>query len=76
MSEFKLAVILIVLGMLGLANGGFHYFRVANAAGVAAIPAAFEDSGFLSVSFALGASAILAGAILLLTRDTRFDLNK
>jgi hypothetical protein len=76
MSEIRVAVILMVLGLLGLANGGFHYLREANAAGIVSIPASSYDSGLLSVSLWLGAAAIVAGVMLLLTRTKYVDLNR
>ena len=76
MSEIRLAIILIVLGMLALANGGFHYLREANAASFVPVSAAFEDSRYPSVSLWLGIGAIFAGVVLLLTRTRHVDLNR
>jgi uncharacterized membrane protein YidH (DUF202 family) len=71
MSQTNLAVFVIVLGLLGLAFGGFDYFQVASAATSDQFGAEIDDMGTVTVAFGLGIGAIIAGLLLFITRSEK-----
>lgn len=75
MNETRTAVIVIVLGMLGLADGGFNYFREARAAETMSVQASIGNTGIYSVSFWLGCGAIFSGMLLLIIRTRNFPIS-
>jgi hypothetical protein len=74
MNETRLAVFLLVLGLLGLAHGGFDYFGEANAATSAPFQSGIENTGIYSVSFWLGCGALISSVLLLIVRASDEDL--
>ena len=68
MNETRIAVIVLVLGMLGLAHGGFNYFREARAAEITSVQAPIGNTGIYSVSLWLGSGAIVSAMLLLIIR--------
>ena len=68
MNETRIAVIVLVLGMLGLANGGIDYVREARAAETTSVQPSIVNTGIYSVSFWLGSGAIISAVLLLIIR--------
>lgn len=59
------AAVLIVLGLLGLAYGGFSYTRETHQAKVGPIELSIKDRETVHVPVWFGAGAIVAGVLLL-----------
>lgn len=62
------ALVLILLGVLGLGYGGFTYTKETHETRIGPIELAVEDKETVSIPVWLGAGAILAGVLLLVVR--------
>jgi LPXTG-motif cell wall-anchored protein len=63
-----IAIILIVVGALGLAYGGFSYTKDTHRADVGALHMSVDDNEYINVPAWAGVSALIAGALLLIVR--------
>ena len=63
-----LAIVLIVLGALGLAYGSFTYTKETHQAKIGPIELSIKDKETVNIPVWAGVAAIVAGAILLLGR--------
>ncbi|MEO5988275.1 MAG: DUF3185 domain-containing protein [Candidatus Eisenbacteria bacterium] len=66
-----IAVILIVLGFLGLVYGGFSYTREKKVVDVGPLEVTADQKHTMPVSPLIGGIALLAGALLLITDRRR-----
>ena len=68
MSGLKiLAVVLLVLGILGLAYGGFTYTKRTHTADVGPIHIAIPEKETVNIPLWAGVGAVVVGGVLLLT---------
>lgn len=63
-----LAFVLIVLGVLGLAYGGFSFIKDSHDARVGPIELSFKEKEHVSIPMWAGIGAVIAGVVLLVTR--------
>lgn len=62
------AIVLIVLGSLGLMYGGFNYTKESHDANLGPIELSVKDNERVNIPAWLGVGAIVAGALMLLVR--------
>ena len=67
-SAKMLAIVLIVLGVLGLAYGSFTYTKETHNAKIGPIELSVKDKETINVPVWVGVGAIAAGMILLIAR--------
>jgi TRAP-type C4-dicarboxylate transport system permease small subunit len=65
------AMILVVAGVLALAYGGFTYTRETHHADIGALHMSVSDKKTVNVPIWVGAGAVIAGALLLVTGRKR-----
>jgi hypothetical protein len=64
-----IAIVLIVLGILGLAYGGFTYTQSSHDANVGPIHVSLQEKKTVPIPVWAGAGAIVLGGLLLMMRD-------
>lgn len=62
------AIVLIVVGSLGLMYGGFTYTRESHDASLGPIELSVKDNETVNIPVWVGVGAIVAGALMLLVR--------
>lgn len=60
------AIVLIVLGTLGLVYGGFSYTQETHTAEIGTLSLSVDETGYVNVPIWLGIAGIVIGAALLL----------
>lgn len=63
-----IAIVLIVLGILGLVYGGFTYTQTSHDANVGPIHVSLQEKKMVPIPVWVGGGAIVLGALLLMTR--------
>ncbi len=66
-----LAILLIVIGIVGLVYGGFSYTKTTHDAKIGPLELSIKDKEKVNIPVWAGVGAIAAGAVLLLVRSKR-----
>lgn len=64
-----IAIILLVVGILGLAYGGFSYTKDTHEASVGPLKLSVEEEQRVNIPMSLGIGCILFGSLLLVLRN-------